>query len=260
MSTADYVTNLAAAGRHSFTTRDAEVALGKSPVAIRAALRRLAIHGAIASPIRGFHVIVPPEYRRLGCLPPDQFVPDLMAALGLDYYVGLVSAAQYHGAGHHRPQAFFVMVEKNRDAIECGAVRVEFVAKKQVAKVPTVLVNTLRGTVSVASPEATALDLVGYSSHVGGLDAVATVLAELAERIDPDALVAAAKSSPLTWAQRLGHLLDRVDAGPTAQALHAYVAAKARDFTPLQPAWPSAGAPRDPKWYVAINVVVEPDL
>jgi len=46
--------------------------------------------------------------------------------------------------------------------------------------------NTRRGTLLVSSPEATALDLVGYATrHAGGLIQVAGVLPELAERIDP---------------------------------------------------------------------------
>ena len=53
--------------------------------------------GEIGSPSRGFYVIVPSEYRRLGCLPADQFVPALMERRGIRYYVGLLSAAQYHG-------------------------------------------------------------------------------------------------------------------------------------------------------------------
>jgi hypothetical protein len=39
----------------------------------------------------------------------------------------------------------------------------------------------------------TALDLVRYSRQIGGLDAVLTVLAELAETLQPKPLAAAAK-------------------------------------------------------------------
>ena len=39
---------------------------------------------------------------------------------------------------------------------------------------------------------------------------MATVLSELAERIDPEKLAAAAAAVP--WAQRLGYLLERVEA------------------------------------------------
>src|SRR5204862_425249 len=80
--------------------------LGTSLAAVQAALRRLKRRGEIADPYRGFHVIVPPEYRRLGCLPAEQFVPQLMRVLGETYYVALLSAAELHGAAHQRPQAF----------------------------------------------------------------------------------------------------------------------------------------------------------
>jgi predicted transcriptional regulator of viral defense system len=159
--------------------------LGVSLVAARAALRRLAEKKAIASPQRGFHVILPPEYRRVGCLPPKQFVPQLMATRGLTYYVGLLPAAQYHGSAHHRPQQFQVMVERPRPAISCGEVRVAFIARRAAASVAVELRNTPRGTIRVSTPEATALDLVGYPAHAGGLDAVATVLSELVDRLDP---------------------------------------------------------------------------
>ena len=50
----------------------------------------------IAMPYQGFYVIVPPGYRSLGCRPAEQFIPDLMNYLGEYYYVGLLSAAEYH--------------------------------------------------------------------------------------------------------------------------------------------------------------------
>ena len=61
----------------------------------------------------------------------------------------------------------------------------------------------------VSTVEATAIDLVGYERHAGGLDQVATILAEFAEQIDPERLVEAAKTAPISWAQRLGYLLQR---------------------------------------------------
>ena len=156
----------------------------------------------IASPARGFYVIVPPEYQSVGCLPADQFIPALMERLGLPYYAGLLSAAQYHGAAHHRPQEFQAMLAKPRRQIHCRKVRVAFIARKNMRDVPVQYFNTPRGTIKVSTPEATAIDLVVYSHHAGGLDQVATILWELAEQIDPDKLVAAAKTAPVTWAPK----------------------------------------------------------
>ena len=104
------------------------------------------------------------------------------------------------------------MVEKNQRPIECRSVRVSFVARKKMRAVPMQSFNTPRGTISVSTVEATAVDLVGYAHHAGGFDQVATILGELTEKIDPKRLAAAAKTAPLPWAQRLGYLLKRVDA------------------------------------------------
>ena len=93
-----FVADVAAAGRYCFTTDEAVRAFGGSLVAARAALRRLKARIEIADPHRGFHVIVPPEYRQLGCLPADQFVSQLMEYLHEPYYVALLSAAELHGA------------------------------------------------------------------------------------------------------------------------------------------------------------------
>lgn len=256
----DYIEALAARGRHHFWSGDAQDALGVSPAAAKLALRRLAKQGRVASPARGFYVIVPPEYRSLGCLPAEQFVPGLMTDLGLPYYAGLLSAAQYHGAAHHRPQTFQVLLARPRRPIRCGAVRVEFLARKALATVPVQSVNTPRGPLRLSTPEATAIDLVGYQKRVGGLDQVATVLSELRERLDGEKLVAAARTAPLPWAQRLGYLLERLGAADETAPLAAYVAAHARQSVPLLSDAPYESARRAKAWKLYANAEVEPEL
>ena len=98
----EYVSGLAANGRYDFTSREAQSALGVSADAAKLALNRLEKKSFIASPARGFYVLVPLECRSLGCLPADQFIPALMKRLGLPYYAGLLSAGQHHGAAHQR--------------------------------------------------------------------------------------------------------------------------------------------------------------
>ncbi|MGY4752606.1 type IV toxin-antitoxin system AbiEi family antitoxin [Pannonibacter sp. Q-1] len=256
----DYITRLASGGRYHFSSGDAREALGVSPDAAKLALNRLAKQGLIASPTRGFYVIIPPEYRSLGCLPADQFIPALMQKLGQPYYMGLLSAAQYHGAAHHRPQEAQVMVAKSRRPLACGAVRVAFIVRKDIARVPVQTFNTPRGTVLVSTPEATAVDIVGYYDHVGGLDQVATVLGELAENLDASKLVAAAQIAPIPWAQRLGYLLEKVDAHTLAAPLKSYVRTHARQTAPLLPMASAEGAPRDDGWKLLVNADVEAEL
>ena len=257
--TRNVIADLAASGRYHFTSSELRLALGVSRQAVRQALSRCAAKGEIASPARGFYVIVPPEYRRLGCLPADQFVPALMEHRSARYYVGLLSAAQYYGAAHHRPQEFQVMLRRNRPAIVCGSVRVAFVARRTLAAVPVQSFNNPRGTILVSTVEATAVDLVGYMRRAGGVDRVAGVLSELVEDIDPERLVEASGSASILWAQRLGYLLEHVGAGDKAVFLKEHVRRRARNYTKLLPSSGVTGAVRSKDWRLFVNAGVEVD-
>jgi len=142
MRAEEFIRDLAAKGVHHFTTNDAVKALEGTLPAVRAQLRRLKQKDLIAEPVRSFHVIVPPEHRRLGCLPAEQFIDQLMHIWGEPYYVCLLSAAERHGAAHQRPQAMQVMVRKNRQGIECGMVSIKFVARGDLEEMPVTRINT----------------------------------------------------------------------------------------------------------------------
>jgi predicted transcriptional regulator of viral defense system len=255
-----YIESLAATGRYHFDSREARSSLGVSAAAAKVALNRLAKQQLIASPARGFYVIVPPEYRSIGCLPADQFIPALMQCRGLSYYAGLLSAAQYYGAAHQRPQAFQVFLDRTRRPIRCGRVRVTFMVRARLRDVLVQSFNRPRGPVLVSTPEATALDLIGYQRQAGGLVQVATVLSELAERLDPEKLAAAAATAPVAWAQRLGYLLEHVGVGDKVVALKAYVRAGAHESTALLPQATHENTPRDDVWKLYVNADVETDL
>jgi predicted transcriptional regulator of viral defense system len=256
----EYVSDLAAAGRYHFVSSDACKALDVSAAATKLALNRLAKQKMVAQPARGFYVIVPPEYRTLACLPPDQFIPALMQKLDQPYYVGLLSAAQYHGAAHHPPQEFQVLLEKSHRPIHCGRVRVTFIVRKHLRSVPVQTFNTSRGTILVSIPEATAIDLIGYIHHVGGLDQAATILCELVEQIDPQKLVNVAQTAPITWVQRLGYLIELVGASKKVSLLRDYVEKKARQTVPLLPSVSHEHSPRDAEWKLFVNAKVDPDI
>lgn len=259
MSTAKLLAGLQARGRYAFTAREARELLGVSPTAARVALARLLERKAIVAPFRGYYVIVPPEYRSLGCLPGDQFVPMYLEARGTPYYVALLSAARIHGAGHHAPQVFQVVVGKRRRPVSCGRVRVVFVARQQIQRVPTTVAQTPRGTMRVSTPEATALDLVGFPRHSGGLDNVATILQEIGPKLRSKDLAEAAGSAPIPWAQRLGYLLDRLGVTESTAPLADLVRTRAREYVPLSSRARAKTGSRDRRWRVWANVEVHPE-
>lgn len=257
---AHIVDEFSAKGQVSFTLDQVKALTPSSPSAIKAAIGRLQKKGQIAIPYRGFYVIVPPEYRIIHCLPAEHFIDDLMKCLGEPYYVGLLSAAEYHGAAHQRPQVFQVMASKARRKIRCGKVLVEFIYRKNIADVPTAERNTPSGTMILSTPETTALDLVGYEKRCGGLDNVITVLAELAEKIDVERLIETAAFSPIAWTQRLGYLFDTLGEVEKADRLAEYIEEKNPTRIPLMPALTTKGSKSNKRWQLFVNTTVEADI
>ncbi|MEI6608740.1 MAG: type IV toxin-antitoxin system AbiEi family antitoxin [Deltaproteobacteria bacterium] len=255
-----FISELTATGRYSLTSEEAVSALGSSPVATRAALRRLRQKGELAMPYKGFYVIVPPEFRNIGCLPASHFIPDLMNHLGEKYYAGLLSAAEFHGAAHQRPQVFQVIAAKNKPEIICGKVRVEFIARKNMEKIPTLDFKTPRGYLKISTSAATAFDLVGYPHHAAGLDNVATILSELAEKLDGDELRRIAELSPIAWTQRLGYLLELVGAQDKTESLAEYIVQKKPVVVPLVRSQPCRGIGSLKRWRMIVNTKVEAEV
>src|SRR5687768_1726371 len=96
----DLVLQLASEGRSSFTTAEARRLLKLRPTTVEPALRSLRKQGFIVTPIRGLHVILPPEHRSIGSLPAEQLTTVLFAYWKRPYYVSLLSAAEMLGAAH----------------------------------------------------------------------------------------------------------------------------------------------------------------
>ena len=252
--------DLMAQGRSCFSFEELLQISSSSAPALKAALYRLHKRAVIAMPHRGFYAIVPPEHRSKGCLPPQEFIPDLMAHLGEVYYAGLLTAAEYHGAAHHRPQMFQVVVAKVRRPILCGVIRVQFMYRKNAALIPTEPRNTPSGTLQISTAEATALDLVGYAEQCAGLNNVATILAELGEILKVDRLFNIAALSPTSWLQRLGYLLNIVGELEKADLIAGYIQEKNAAPTPLAPKASIQGSKLDRRWQVFVNTDVESDL
>ena len=247
-------------GRYVFTRAEAEAATDASTAAVKMTLYRLRRSGAIVSPRRDFHVVVPRPYRAAGSPPASWFLDDLMGHLGRPYYVALLSAAALHGAGHQQPMALQVIVDGAERPIQAGRVRIEFHFSGRMAEAATQAVQTETGQMRVATPETTAFDLVRYPAACGGWSNIATVLGELGERMDPSALVTAATRVGPRDIQRLGWLLERMEQPQLADALDVVLAGHATIPTRLTAARPIHDAPLNLRWRVRINDIVEPDL
>lgn len=206
-----YMDGLQAGGRYAFTLDEVRKALPGNDLALKAALFRVVRKGLASAVRKGFYVVVPPEYRSRGVLPPVLFVDDLMRALGRTYYVGLLSAAALHGAGHEQPQELQVISGLPAlRSVSANSARVRFFSRRHMPGMGIEEKKTDTGVIRVSCPELTAMDLVLFERRMGGVNRVGEVLGELAERMRPATLAQlAAVACPVSVVQRLGFLLEQ---------------------------------------------------
>jgi predicted transcriptional regulator of viral defense system len=259
-SLAAFVDEFQANGRYSFTLDEVRALPGRSRKGIQATLGRLKQQGRIASPRRGFLVIVPVEYKKSGCPPASWFVDDLMRFMQQPYYVGLLSAAALHGAAHQQPMAFQVITDRPARPACAARVRIEFHMNRAVDSVPIVEMQTETGSMRVSTPAVTAFDLVRYASTAGHLSNVATVLGELVEKLDANALVEAAAFYSVPDTQRLGYLLDVIGHHQLNAPLWDWLSERRFRAVSLVSGRPANDARADPRWKVLPNENVEADL
>lgn len=255
-----YIEQLQSRGRYTFSFDELSQAISGSDIALRSALRRLKKKGSLASPRRGFFLIVPVEYRSIGAPPASWFIDDLMSHLGQPYYVGLLSAAAIHGAAHQHPQVFQVVTNIPTSPMAAARVRIEFFRKRQIELIDTKREKTETGYMTVSSPEATVFDLIRHVRAAGHLNNVATVLAEMGEVISPDKLAASAAVASRPEVQRVGYLFQLVGREELTRTLSGVLASGRTRPALLRPDADIEGAPFDKRWCLFVNEEVEPDL
>lgn len=258
--TAKYLRELQARGALGFTSSEFTSSLGLSSSAAHLALHRLRKQGLIATPARGFHLILRPTDNKAACLPPEEFIDYLMRHFGLPYYVSLLSAAEIYGAAHHRPQMFQVMIPKTRRAVRCGAVVIDFYRNAKLENAPITKHKVRTGYINVSTPEATAFDLIGYHNSAGGLNNVATVLSELSESLSTKKLKSVSKLYSPQRVQRLGFVLENIGEDKLASSLESIVKKTASRRTSLIPGKDNLDATFSERWQMYINVKLEPEL
>ncbi|MBI4534150.1 MAG: type IV toxin-antitoxin system AbiEi family antitoxin [Candidatus Melainabacteria bacterium] len=255
---AKFVDELPAQGRYAFNRAELQQRFRKSDAAIKLALHRLQQKGRIISPRRGFYVVVPEEYKHTGAPPPAWFIDSLMKDWQGDYYVGLLTAAEIHGAAHQRPQEFQVVADKAHRVIEISRYRIRFFKKWNVKDVPVIDHKTPTGYMKVSTPEATALDLVRYFENVGYFGNVVTVLSELSDVMNGQRLVSAAKRGvEFAVVQRLGYLLDLLGKTKLANPLHDWLSTNAPRITALRTDLDSRDSILNRRWSLYANEQVE---
>lgn len=261
----DWVTAKMIRGQYIFTKEDVHaIGLPISNDALINNLVRMGKRGVIMSPWQNFYVTIPTEYKLKGVVPPSFYIDRLMKFLGRDYYVALLTAAAFEGAGHQRAMVFQTMVNGGciRSGIKNGT-RLEFTVKKDLPMLFVHKVKTQTGYINVADAELTALDLIAEEKKVGGLSRATEVLIELAERMNlDDSKLPLLEYFTAAVIQRLGYLLDYIEEKDLSDALYGLLIKTGKTFrkVSLKQSMPaSKDMPVNTKWKVIENYKLEID-
>lgn len=261
MKSLEYILSLARQGRHCFLSKEIQEALSLSEESLKQLLIRLRKKKFIATPISGYHLILPAEYQNLGCLPAEQFIDSLMQHLNQPYYVALLSAGARYGAAHNQPQWFQVITLRKRRDIICGRVRIQFIGKKDIELSTFKTMNTSTGTYKISTPETTMIDLVRYSEQAAGMENVLNVIIELVEQIRKQEFEIVLKLfKEKTTLQRLGYLLDKIGCENLSRLTEKCISRMELKNIPLIAGYETENKPIDKKWRIIINEELEADL
>ena len=103
-------------GTNSVTIDEVESRTGATRNAVYLGVKYAMDRKRLFSPARGLYVVVPPEYRSMGVVPATHFIDPLMNHLGLEYYLGLATAAGWWGSSHHASQEFQIIANAGPSA------------------------------------------------------------------------------------------------------------------------------------------------
>ncbi len=227
-------------------------------------LYRLTAKKRIVSVYKSFYVIIPPQYAAKGIVAPTYYIDQLMAYIGKPYYISLLNAAELYGAAHQRSQRFTVMtvypaanVSKAKNNI------LDWIYRKEIPENFLQTKNSETGTVCFSNPELTAIDLLQYEKHIGGLSRAATVLAELTEETDFSKVSNELLDyTSLSAVQRLGFILEYIlEENEQADVLYKqlYNYGKRLNYVPLSTRSSNKNVEKDTRWKIYINTEIEVD-
>ena len=226
-------------------------------------ISRLKRDRILYSPYKSFYVVLPPQYVLIGSVPASYYMGELMNRLGKKYYFGLLTAAAMWGAAHQRPMVDCVMTEPPRLSSAAEKRNVRWVYRPTLPVQYACVKNGEYGEVRYSSAELTAVELVQYEGHAGGLSHVSTVIEELLESTDfAHAAAGVFKACKDTAIQRLGYIVEK-EIGDERQGeviYHEWVKCCPKPhFIPLGVRSGESVMRRDERWKIDVNMTIERD-
>jgi hypothetical protein len=240
-------------GRKTFSFKELVDFKGKNVNAAKQYIKYSISINLIKNLSEGFYSIYSPSEKDSKKISPDDFINQLMSYKEINYYTGLLTASAFYGATQYRPLVYQVIVDKQVHTPKNILEGINFHKKKYFPKYCIVKRKGNYGYINYSSPALTAYDLIKYENESGTISNIILVISDMLSQIKISDLKYLLKNEiEITYIQRLGFILDKLDATELIEPLFEY-SKKATVYIPLSRLSNKSGN-RNTKWKIIENV------
>ncbi len=263
MNAKEYIKYLLSIENYSFFLEEIAEATDGTSHSLKSELYRLSEKGEIINLRKGFYLIITPRYSTSKKLPIQLYCEKLFQFLNRQYYVGLFSAAKFHGASHQQVQRDYLITEQPKfNDISKHSIDIRFFTTRNWSDKNIQLKKSDAGIYRLSSPALTIVDLIHHQTKLGGISRIFATIEELAEELTRDDLEKLLEWYPnKSTLQRLGFLLEELEAKNDFTEL-IFNHLESNNFFPvlLSPKSNEKAGAVGNKWKIDINVKLESDL
>lgn len=263
MNAKEYIKYLLSIENYSFSLDEIAKATAGYGNSLKFELIRLSEKGEIVNLRKGFYLIITPRYSSLKKLPVQLYCEKLFNYLNRNYYLGLFSAAKFHGASHQQIQRDYLVTETPKlNDISKNALDIRFFTSTNWSIKNIQQKKSDAGIFKISSPALTIVDLIHYQTRLGGINRILATIEELTEELTKTDL-----AELLSWypnrstLQRFGFLLEEFRLAEEFQEM-IYIYLKEKNFFPVLLCPKSKEKPGAiyNRWKTDVNVKLETDL
>lgn len=263
MNAKEYIKYLLAIESYSFSLDEVARATTGSSNSLKFELLRLSEKGEIVNLRKGFYLIITPRYSSAKKLPIQLYCDKLFKYLNRSYYVGLFSAAKFHGASHQQVQRDYFITEKPKlKDISKNTIDIRFFTTTKLYDNNILQKKSDAGLFKISSPALTIVDLIHHQTKLGGINRIFATIEELTEELTAYDLSELLKWYPnKSTLQRFGFLLEELGIKKEFQEMIYSELIVKKCFPVLLSPKPKEkpGAVHN-RWKIDVNVKLESDL
>lgn len=263
MLIAEYIRSLQSYEIYGFSYDDVLANCIAPEITLRTELHRLIKKNQIQNLRKGFYVIIPAKYQNFSKIPVQLYIETLFSFIQKKYYLGLYSAAAFHGASHQQIQQEYIICNPPalRD-INKGNFELNFFVTSHWPQKNIIQKKSDAGLFNISSPALTLADLLYHQNKLGGINRMLAIIEELAEIIQEEDI-----QELITWYphvntfQRMGYLLEQFEVDEKIlEAIQMHLENQKYYPMLLSPSKNQKPGSTNNRWKIDVNITLENDL